>query len=97
MQNKDSTLKIRCTYNQKCEIQHRAEKSGMTMSEYVIQTSLKSRNRIRTPKKDLINAITEVQISFNVLEHEIDDRNEEKIEEQLVQIRERLDHLWRIL
>lgn len=96
MQNKNSTLKIRCTDNQKCEIQQKAEKVGMTMSEYVIQTSLKSRNRIRTPKKDWINGITELQVAINALENEIGDRNDKVIDDHLTQIRERMDHLWHI-
>lgn len=100
---KDTVIHARCTNEQRKTIEKRADKAGMTLSEYVIKSALQSRTRISNAGKDMSRTITQFQVSINNMEMGLKKmKSTEKIELRCLEndikaVQEGLDELWRLL
>lgn len=100
---KNSVIHARCTQQQKLKIEKRAEKAGLTSSEYVIMCAMNGRPKGNSGRKDMIRTVTQFQKSINDMEFEVEKlKNDGKIVPgnivtQLCEIQEGVDELWLLL
>lgn len=100
---KDVIIHARCTAEQKQALERRADKSGMSLSEYIVKCASNSRTRISNTSKDMTRTITQFQICINNMSTDLGKiETEKKIEvgsmkKNINDIQEGLDELWRLL
>ena len=99
---KNTVIHARCTNEQRQIIKERADKAGLTLSEYVIKSALHSRTRISSVGKDMTRTITQFQVCINNMQVELKKmQSTEKIElgsleKNIIAAQEGLDELWRL-
>lgn len=98
---KEKVIHVRCTDEQKKTIESRADKAGLTVSEYALRCSINSRTRIRSSSKDAARTITQCQVYVNEACLEVkncqDGNSTSGILSKLNEIQEGLDEIWRLL
>lgn len=98
---KDTVIHVRCTNEQKKKIEVRAKKAEISISEYVLKSSLTSRTRISSTSKDAARTIAQCQVSINdacIEAQNCHDQNErDRIMAKLDNVQEGLDEIWRLL
>lgn len=96
---KDKSLTVRYSGNEMEKIKRKAEKAGMTMSEYARQASLNSRTRVRKVPEEKARLITQTQASLGellVMEKSGSESFEVKIL-KIKEIQEGMDGIWTLL
>lgn len=88
------TITIRCTEKEKDMIQKKADKAGMTISQYMKRSAVNSRTRIRRVNEDMVRHLVEIQNDVTALERE---QNEESRKNRIGEIQEAVDELWKLL
>lgn len=100
---KNTVIHARCTDEEKNRIEKRAEKAGLTSSEYIVQSVLKSRTRLSSAGKDMTRTITQFQAGINEIALDIEKmstvglKNIDNLKEKIEEVQEGLDELWRLL
>lgn len=88
------TITIRCTEKEKDMIQKKADKAGMTISQYMKRSAANTRTRIRSVNEDMARHLVELQNDVTALEREQDEGSRKK---RIGEIQEAVDELWKLL
>ncbi len=88
------TITIRCTEKEKDMIQKKADKAEMTISQYMKQSAVNSRTRIRSVKGDMARHLVELQNDVTALELEQDEKTRKK---WIGEMQEAVDEIWKLL
>lgn len=100
---KEAILQTRCTVQQRKEIEKKADKAGISVSEYLLKSTLNSKTRISTNSKDMARTITQLQKELNDVEVDLKKlkagclNDVEEPLNRLAEAQERLEELWRLL
>ena len=85
------------------KIMNKAEKAGLSISEYALRSMLNGRSRVRKVKEESARQIVQLQQSLNLIESETKKgmiqgiTGMEDIYEGIIEIQEEVDGLWNLL
>ncbi len=96
---KTITRSVRWTPEEDEKLEKKAEKAGMSMSEYIRRAALNSRTRVRKVPEEKARLITQTQVCLNELlimeENENEPYEAKKI--KIEEIREGMNEIWTLL
>lgn len=96
MEKKDQSINIRCTKKQKATVELKAEKSGVSISDYVLKKALNSNGKIKSTKEDMARCNAYFQLKLNELERMVMDNGNLEVLEKVKEIQKAEDARWKL-
>lgn len=90
------SITIRVTEAQNKKIAKKAEKAGLSKSEYIRKKALNGTERIRSSKEDRARTAALFQIALNELEKELQIRGDDVLIGMLKELQEAGDDVWKL-
>lgn len=100
---KSCRINVRCTEEQMKKITNKANKAGLSISEYALKSMLNGRSRVRKVKEENVRQIVQLQQSLNFIENKTQKGMDQGIEEMeaiyegIIELQEGVDGLWNLL
>lgn len=96
MEKKDQSINIRCTKSQKATVEQKAEKSGVSLSDYVLKKALNANGRIKSTKEDMARCNARFQLKLNELEQMLVNIGDCELLEKVKELQKAEDARWRL-
>lgn len=96
MKQKRTSVNARCTEEQRNTIDKKAEKCGLSRSEYLLKMACNGTSRVQKTKEDMARCNACFQSGLNELEVMIMDTGDQKLIEKVKELQKAEDVRWRL-
>lgn len=96
---KEKTIHLRCSAEERNQIEQKANKTSMGISSYLIQSALSGKGRTGISKKQLVSYAIQIQKEFNTIDfYQKLGASEKEIRDMVVNIEKNQEELlWLLL